>query len=351
MSDPPPVSVVMAVHNEERYVTGAVESILGQSFADFEFLIVDDASTDGTPGLLEAFAVRDPRIRILTNPTNLGLTKSLNVALTAARGHLVARMDADDLSFPPRLERQVGFLQDNADYLLCGTGYQTIDENGRVQKTDIRGATPSLFEWDLFFGPPLAHPSAMFRRLLPDGLPVLYDETLLTAQDYGLWCTLAKRGKGVVLPEVLVGYRMHSTNISTTKRGSQAELSIRIARDFLEFKLPGVLERHPQLLAFYALYHGQLHTRPEHVAPSFEAVQSLADEFIRRDCLNAAEKRIVRRLALRRLVRALFAEGQGRRSFSVVVATLRALVPHLPVFLEEGHDFVRRRLVGVPRPR
>lgn len=125
----PPISVVMAVYNAERYVQAGIESILHQTFSEFELIIVDDGSTDATAALLEQLARRDVRIRLFYNAANCGLTCSLNRALTYARGCSVARMDADDISHPQRLERQIACFEKSSNLMVIGTGTNLIDED------------------------------------------------------------------------------------------------------------------------------------------------------------------------------------------------------------------------------
>ena len=128
----PRVSVLMPAYNAAPYVAGAVESVLAQTYGDFEFVIIDVGSTDATPDILADYAARDHRIRLARNEANLGLIRSLNRGLEIARGEFVARFDADDLSRPERLERQVSFFNGNPDHVLVGASYDAIDSQGRV---------------------------------------------------------------------------------------------------------------------------------------------------------------------------------------------------------------------------
>ena len=130
----PKVSVVMAVYNGEQYLQEAIESILSQTFSDFEFIIVDDASTDCTPEIVQNYAKYDKRIRLMRNKRNLGLTKSLNRGLNVSQGIYIARQDADDLSLPKRLELQVHFLDDHIEIGALGAGVEIVDEKGSSLK-------------------------------------------------------------------------------------------------------------------------------------------------------------------------------------------------------------------------
>lgn len=178
----------MSVYNGERYLREAVGSILNQTFADFEFIIIDDGSTDGTSAILSSYA--DPRIRLVHNPENIGLTRSLNKGLTLAQGAYIARMDADDISLPNRCERQIASLSASPDVGLLGVGWCNLTSNGEKQQVANPPATDSVIRWFLLFGTVLAHPGVMFRKDLI-GTVGPYNETLRFAQDYELWCRMA----------------------------------------------------------------------------------------------------------------------------------------------------------------
>ena len=128
----PAISVLMSVYNGGRYLADSIRSILDQSFGDFEFLIVDDASSDGSLEIIEEFACNDKRIVILRNECNLGLTRSLNLGLDRARGKYIARQDADDISLPKRLEKQWEFLEANHEIGVMGTAYYLINACGEI---------------------------------------------------------------------------------------------------------------------------------------------------------------------------------------------------------------------------
>ncbi len=210
----PRVSVLMAVHNGGRYLRQAVESILAQTFQDFEFLIVDDGSSDNTPGVIGSYA--DRRIRLVQNSSNLGLTKSLNLGLSLARAPLIARQDSDDISRPTRLAQQVDFMDRHPDVALVGARVRTIDGEGR---TVSRMAWPlALSEigvrWQLLFDSPFVHTAVVFRRDVVWGELGGYNERFVTSQDYELWSRLAMRHRTCNLLQVLVDFRTHGGSVS-----------------------------------------------------------------------------------------------------------------------------------------
>jgi glycosyltransferase involved in cell wall biosynthesis len=214
----PRVTVLMSVYNGAAFLASSVESILAQTFRDLELLVVDDGSTDGSAGILDRYR-SDPRLTVVANERNLGLTRSLNVGLRAARGELVARQDADDLSHPQRLARQVAFLDAHPDVALVGT-----------QATGLRSlhawpkCTGSLsIRWQLMFDSPFLHTAVMFRRGIVWGELGGYDESFRTNQDYELWTRLAAHHELRNLREALVIPRTPAASVSRGYRESDLE--------------------------------------------------------------------------------------------------------------------------------
>ena len=225
----PRLSVIMAVRNGAEHLEEAVASILGQSFRDFEFLIVDDGSDDATPEMLAQLAKGDHRIEIIRNDVSLGPYPSANRALEIARAPLIARMDADDISAPERLARQVAFLEARPDHMVVSSSYRAIDGSGRTLYVKRKPADDYCVKWWLRFRMCLEHPATCFRALLPDGSRVKYDESHSVAQDYELFSRLAQVGKMAVLPEVLFSYRVHDKNITATRKAEQKSNVLKIA--------------------------------------------------------------------------------------------------------------------------
>lgn len=212
------VSVIMGVHNGERFLPAATGSILAQVFTDFEFIIVDDGSTDRTAAILEGYD--DSRIVHLHNERNLGLTASLNRALACARGRYIARQDADDLSLPDRLAQQAAFLDANPGVALVSCWTTVIAEDGREQ---------DLLKWpagqgdrvrQLWESNHIVHGSIMLRR---DCLTTVggYDESFTAAQDYDLWLRLAESFDLAIIPTPLYRWRHHRQAIGVRRRAVQ----------------------------------------------------------------------------------------------------------------------------------
>jgi hypothetical protein len=208
----PAVSVVMAVYNGERHLAAAVDSILAQTHQDFELVIVDDGSTDGSRDIVRSYG--DPRIRLVTLDRNSGLSAALNRGLATARAPLIARQDADDLSEPHRLATQLAVMRERPALALLGSRAFALAEDGRVTGTVWRPAAPASIRWYALFDNPFIHTSVMFRAAVVrdelGGFDARYDPF---SQDYALWCRVLRRYPCANLPERLVRYRVHSASI------------------------------------------------------------------------------------------------------------------------------------------
>lgn len=216
--DLPALSVVMAVYNaDEAGLRASIESVLAQSFTDFEFILIDDGSTDGSRAVMEEYAARDRRVRVLSHP-NVGLTRSLNIGIAAARGALIARQDADDVSYPKRFEMQVALFDDPA-VVLAGGNCDDLYEDGR---RGVWGAyEAAALQRVVFMKTPFAHSTAMMRTALCRDLRG-YDESFLTAQDMELWMRMARRGRLAMVAEPVLARRAAgASSISRRRRRRQ----------------------------------------------------------------------------------------------------------------------------------
>lgn len=218
----PTVSVIMSHHNGVDFLAKAVESVLAQTYRDFEFIIIDDGSTDASPTMLRALAARDARIRLIVRE-NRGLTKTLNDGVRLATGKYLARMDSDDICAPDRFEKQVAYLDAHPDVVALGGAYEMIDDAGRVfHRMRYADDDVALQESSLSGRPALCHPLVMMRA---DAVARVggYDEAFPVAQDNDLWLRLGEVGKLACLPDVLLQYRQHGKSVSEAKAGKQIE--------------------------------------------------------------------------------------------------------------------------------
>ncbi|MEO1693370.1 MAG: glycosyltransferase [Cyanobacteria bacterium J06631_6] len=230
----PKISVLMSVYNGSAYLQESIESILHQTYSDFEFIIIDDCSTDKSAAIIAKYAQKDRRIKLITNQTNIGLTKSLNKGLTLAQGEYIARQDADDISYPARLEKEVLVLEKSADIGLVSCNINLIDSQGNSLGKLDRACDTDIVGWYLLFYNRLAgHSQVMFRRQLVIKLRG-YDEARLYSQDYELWCRLINVSNIAILPEILLKQRRHADSISASKSLEQKKYSLEQSQQNIE---------------------------------------------------------------------------------------------------------------------
>jgi glycosyltransferase involved in cell wall biosynthesis len=211
----PRVSVIMTVYNGGPYLRPAVDSLLAQTFTDWELVAVENGSTDGSKRVLAEYG--DPRIRVIDLPANIGRTPALNLAFSHATGEYVANLDADDLCSPERLERQVAHLNNHPDLGLLGTWCTMIGPDGQPLAKFEPVCEPASVRDQLAYDNPIAHSAAMFRRSAAQSIGGYPSDTVY-AQDFALWLRFAAHGYGIAnLPEHLVDLRTHpnrATNLS-----------------------------------------------------------------------------------------------------------------------------------------
>ncbi|MBL4807066.1 MAG: glycosyltransferase family 2 protein [Rhodobacteraceae bacterium] len=217
-SDPkanPEISVIMGVRNGEKYLAEAVESILSQTFGNFEYIIVNDGSTDNTLTMLQGFAKQDPRIKVIDRQAS-GLPTSLNIAIDRATAPFIARMDADDMSMPQRFSRQIAFLRQNEDIAVVGSSAIIIDSTGKRQKTKTMPITPQAVREKLPHRNCLVHPATMIRRDVLQNVGG-YNVNYVVSQDYDLWLRILTVSDLANLEEPLLKLRTHSDQVTKTK--------------------------------------------------------------------------------------------------------------------------------------
>lgn len=202
----PLVSVVMAVFNAEDYLEEAIKSILNQTFTDFEFIIINDASTDHSLEIINSF--HDRRISVLSNESNQGLANSLNRGFDAAKGEFIARMDADDISRPYRLTKQVEFMRSHPDVDICGSWAKTFGFSEMLLRCPTGHEE---IRCTMLFSNPMAHPTVIIRNKRPNADGIRYEKDRRRVEDYELWSRLSKSHKFENISEVLLDYRVYDT--------------------------------------------------------------------------------------------------------------------------------------------
>ena len=227
----PLVSVIMSVYNGDKHLEESLSSIINQSFLDWELIVVNDFSKDNSGKIIQRAMQEDGRIRCIENKENLGLAASLNLAIEESSGQYIARMDDDDIALTYRLEKQVGYLEANDHVGVIGGRAELIGAKNGIRRhaekdLDIKNRT--------LFSCQFCHPTAVIRRELLERSGIRYDESFRTAQDYKLWVDLLPHATFHNLSENVLKYRVHSGQVSATKRQEQKENTHRIYQVMLE---------------------------------------------------------------------------------------------------------------------
>ncbi|MBY0309593.1 glycosyltransferase [Patescibacteria group bacterium] len=210
------VSIVMSVYNGAPFLREAIDSMLCQTFNDFEFIIINDGSTDNSESIIQSYD--DPRIRYVRQENNGGLAAALNLGLSVATGTYIARMDADGISHPNRLEAQVAFLNTNTHIGVVGTWAHTFGDGAHLWKNPT---SPAEIAARMLFSCCLLHPTVMIRAAVLKAANIRYDESLLSGQDYELWAALLPLTQFANLPKVLLHYRLSQNTTSAMRRAEQ----------------------------------------------------------------------------------------------------------------------------------
>lgn len=232
MSDAPRVSVLMSVYNGAMYLRDAIDSILSQTYTNFEFLIIDDASTDNSLEIISSY--NDKRIILVQNTNNLSLPRSLNKLLDMARGEYIVRMDADDVSLPERISKQVEFMDTHTEIGLSGTARKVyIDGEYKLYNTE-----ESLhINERLLQGNCIAHPTVIMRKSMLDKYSLRYDPKFKSAQDYELWIRMSYLFPIGNMPDPLLIYRHHEGQMRVNKAIEQERNTLLIENAVLSKRL------------------------------------------------------------------------------------------------------------------
>jgi len=247
------ISVLLPVYNCPTYVGAAIESILNQTFEDFELLIIDDGSTDDTPQVLTSYS--DSRIRHIRHE-NRGLAGTLNVGIELALGKYIARQDQDDLSLPERLEKQLAYMEQHSDCALLGTWAQIMEGERLVERYHKHPINPAELSYRLLLNNPFVHSSVMIRKsVLEKAGGYSTDPARQPPEDYELWSRLARQARVANLPEVHLHYREVPNSMSRQGPSPFRSRLIKICSENLS-AASGVDSSDPDLVAIAALTHG-----------------------------------------------------------------------------------------------
>ncbi|WP_298302676.1 glycosyltransferase family A protein [Flavobacterium sp.] len=248
----PEISVVMPVYNAEKYLNEAIDSVLNQTYSNFELIILNDKSTDSSKAIIESYLAKDSRIVFINKETNVGPANLRNEGFDLARGTYIALLDADDIAKPTRFEKQIAVLKNNSEIGICGTWFTTFGDKEKskvIQHPEMHNQIKVNFLIDCTIG----NSTAFFRKeILGD---IRYDKEYVPVEDYHLWSRLIVKTQFYIIQESLVDYRIHDSNISQTKidnvKRSNRRIKIGLLKQF------GIEENNPKINIFIHLIEGQ----------------------------------------------------------------------------------------------
>ncbi len=238
------ISVLLPAYNAEKFIAEAIESILAQTFADFEFIIINDGSTDSTAEIIRSYA--DPRIVFIDHKENRGLVSVLNQGMEMARGEYIARMDADDIAYPGRFAKQVQFMDENHDFGVVSSNARIFGDKFGALGDKRNGITRNpafLGALDWYLGCKVLHPAAMLRKEFFEKHHLRYDPDYLACEDYELWSRAVRYMKIANIQDVLLNYRWHDGSVTTSLRDIQIKNTQRVQRNILDFCLHNEKDR------------------------------------------------------------------------------------------------------------
>lgn len=274
------VSIVMSVYNADKYLAESIRSILSQTYCHFEFLIFDDGSSDRSREIIACYAGKDKRIVPVYSDVNAGYVVWLNRGIRAAKGDFIARMDADDIALPERIETELNFLLENSDVAITGSSCTTIDHSGEETGLSLRRASSEDLFWQSFFTNPLAHSTVMFRKsaIIDAGL---YDPVKVPSEDYDLWIRVLRHSRIANLVSPLQKYREHTMSISSLQGSVQVRNSLETLIKHWEYFTKASVSL--EVAFFFRGYHrgSELHALPA-VRSAFFLIVKLYFKFLAR---------------------------------------------------------------------
>ncbi len=319
----PLVSVLLAVSNGERYLRAALQSVLRQTVSDLELIVVDDGSTDSTPDILSA--IDDERLRVLRNDERSGLAASLNRGLDETRGRYVARLDADDIAVPRRLERQLQRMVSGSQVAVVGSAVLELDPSGRLGMAHLMPSGSTAVRWAALFGSPFFHPSVLVDREVLERYELRYDPDYLESEDYDLWTRLLAHAEGDNLTEPLVLYRVHAGQASQARGEIQRRFQERVSLRELGRVAPGLRSERAELARRVG---AGLPLEPQRLEEAASAYVDLLQAFEQTLHHRGTGSASARETAARALVRlSLQASGRARGRLLRVAASVDPLLP------------------------
>ncbi len=225
----PMISVIMPVYNGEKYLREAIESILSQTYGNFEFIIIDDASKDESVSIVREYD--DDRIKLFENDVNMGVAATLNKGIDLAKGKYIARMDCDDISMPNRFEKQIEYMESHTDTVICGSSVNILTDGVEIfrQYSESDGAIRA----DMIFNSAFVHPAVMIRSDVLKEHNIRYDTEYERAEDYEMWSRIIKMGECCNIRTPLLKYRHHTKQVTQTQKELMFTMANRVRQKML----------------------------------------------------------------------------------------------------------------------
>lgn len=287
MDSAPKISVVMTAYNAATTVREAVDSILAQTFGQFEFIVIDDGSSDDTGSILDEYQRRDPRMRVY-HQCNQGMIAALNWGCQLARAPYIARMDADDLSLPVRFERQLDYMEAHPEIGVLGAWISKL-KDGATSAAWCPAASPRILKWQLFSGVCFAHPVVFMRRAVMESIG-FYRPAAKFGEDLDLWLRASAITEFANVPEILLRYRVWQGSTSQVHRQSYGATQVILLADYISDFL-GVAPPIEAVWGLRQLRVGPLPSDPKQIAATASLVEKLYVKYLQQNCLNAQEQR------------------------------------------------------------
>jgi glycosyltransferase involved in cell wall biosynthesis len=306
----------MPVYNAEKYLQEAIDSIIAQSFRNFELIIIDDDSKDRTSSIIARYQKSDSRIQVYRQERQ-GLIKSLNIGCHLAKGKYIARMDADDISLPHRLEEQVKFMERNPNVGVLGSGVQLINDYGERSLILKLPEEHSFIKWCLCFYCPIAHPTVMMRK---DVLQMIggYSQDIIYAEDYDLWRRLSRVTYLSNLPIVLLYLRKHNANVSTVHIAEQKMASVKVS----QLMISEILGENVDMELITRMWNKD-NTSSKYALKMAELIYKLGRTFIKDNALSVSEEKNIRENAVLRILILCRARKYDARALKIFLIAYR----------------------------
>ncbi len=346
----PAVSIVVPVMDGAAYIRQALDSIINQNFTDYEVIVVDDGSTDRTREIVEEYARRDPRFRLVVNERNLGVAEAMNVCLTHARGRYIARLDADDYMLPDRMAQQFEYLENHPEVGLLGTAAYHIDEASHFKQVKLQPEDDTAIRFQLLFYPPFYHPSCMYRAEVIRKHNLSYNKKMRATEDMDFWFRMAKHTRMKNLMRPLILYRKHTGSISYQLKEKQAQEKIRLVKAYILSELGMSRKDAPRIQETLTFLHH--HKVPDGGLGSvFDTIDMMLAAFISKTGVDCSPYRL-KALAGKWIAKSILNSDTGRLGKAGMLLRFGLRLDYsLPFALRATRLFLYSRFWALKKPK